>query len=136
MRAPMLALSTPDPALGLSAEKTLQPTIMVRNTTARNVSANGTLSWRSDSGKGQVKLPELQLAPFATKQLQIWAMQKQLGIPADAHWALISLTTNAAPDDLIAIAGDTVALEKKINHFMLHLQAKRGKSFCMGGKEI
>jgi hypothetical protein len=100
----MLALSAPDSALGLSAEKTLQPTIMVRNTTARNVSANGTLSWRSDSRKGQVKLPELQLAPFATKQLQIWAMQKQLGIPADAHWALVSLTSNAAPDDLIAIA--------------------------------
>jgi hypothetical protein len=62
------------------------------------------LSWRGDSDKGQVKLPELQLAPFATQQLQIWAMQKQLGIPDDAHWGLVSLTTNASPDDVIAIA--------------------------------
>jgi hypothetical protein len=46
----------------------------------------------------------LQLAPFATQQLQISAMQKQLGIPDDAHWALVKLTTNALPEDLIAIA--------------------------------
>ena len=44
MRAPMLALSAPDLALGLSSEKTLQPTLMVRNTTAHSVSANGTLN--------------------------------------------------------------------------------------------
>jgi|HubBroStandDraft_2_1064218.scaffolds.fasta_scaffold01560_7 hypothetical protein len=31
-------------------------------------------------------------------------MQKQLGIPPDAHWALVSFTTDAAPDDVIAIA--------------------------------
>jgi hypothetical protein len=51
-----------------------------------------------------VKLPELELAPFATQQLQIGAMQKQLGIPDNAHWAMASLTTNASPDDLIALA--------------------------------
>jgi hypothetical protein len=31
-------------------------------------------------------------------------MQKQLGIPDNAHWALVSLTTNALPDDLIILA--------------------------------
>jgi hypothetical protein len=31
-------------------------------------------------------------------------MQKQLGIPDDAHWALVSLTTTASPDDVIAVA--------------------------------
>jgi hypothetical protein len=104
MQAPMLALRSPDPALGLPSKTMLQPSIFVRNTTARNVTANITLSWRDDSGKGQVKLPELQLAPFATQQLQIWTMQKKLGIPDDAHWASVSLSTNAAPDDLIASA--------------------------------
>ena len=103
-RAPMLALLRPDPALGLSPQTKLQPTVFVRNTTARTLSAEIALSWRGDSGKGQVKLPELQLAPFATHQLQIWAMQKQLGIPDDAHWALVSLSAIGSPDDLIAIA--------------------------------
>jgi hypothetical protein len=77
---------------------------MVRNTTGRNISASITLSWRSDTRKGLAKLPELKVAPFVTQQLEVWAMQKQLGIPADAHWALVSVTTNAGPDDLIAIA--------------------------------
>ncbi len=104
MRAPMLALSTPDPTLGVTAGIVLQPTIFVRNTTAKKISADLALSWRSDSAKGQAKLPEMKLAPFATQQLQIGAMQKELGIPDDAHWALVSLTTNASPDDLIAIA--------------------------------
>jgi hypothetical protein len=56
------------------------------------------------SGHGQAKLPPLELAPFATQQLQIGAMQKQLAIPDDAHWALVSLTTPASPDDLVAVA--------------------------------
>ncbi len=104
MRAPMLALPAPDPATGIPAGIVLQPTILVRNTTARNISADIALSWRGDAAKGQVKLPGMQLAPFATKQLQIGAMQEQLGIPNDAHWALVTLTTNALPDDLIAAA--------------------------------
>jgi hypothetical protein len=39
-RAPMLALSTPDPALGLPAGTTLQPTLFVRNTLAKAVTAH------------------------------------------------------------------------------------------------
>ena|GEM_PF-3364270 len=70
---------------------------------ARQVAANITLAWRGGSGKGQVKLPPLNMAPFATQQLQIGAMQKQLGIPDDAHWALVTLTSRTAPNDVIAI---------------------------------
>jgi hypothetical protein len=103
-RAPMLALRNPDPFAGLPAKTVLQPTILVRNTTVRQVAANITLAWRGDSGKGQVKLPPLNMAPFATQQLQIGLMQKQLGIPDDAHWALVTLTSSTAPNDVIAIA--------------------------------
>src|ERR1700685_3685413 len=70
---------------------------------ARQVAANITLAWRGGSGKGQVKLPPLNMAPFATQQLQIGAMQKPLGIPDDAHWALVTLTSRTAPNDVIAI---------------------------------
>ena len=104
VRAPMLALQTPDPTLGLPARVVLQPTLFVRNTTAHEVSASISLMWRGDSGKGQVELPKLTLPPFATQELQIGAMQKQLGIPDDAHWALVTLTSSGMPDDLIAVA--------------------------------
>src|SRR5208337_4099665 len=102
--APMLALSAPDPATGFPAGTALQPTILVRNVTDKKQSASITLSWRGDSGKGRAKLPGLILAPFETRQIQVSAMQKQLGIPNDAHWALVTLTTSAKPDELIAEA--------------------------------
>ncbi|HEY6764895.1 MAG TPA: hypothetical protein VI386_08985, partial [Candidatus Sulfotelmatobacter sp.] len=102
--APMLALRTPDPAAGFPVGTTLEPTVMVRNTTANRTSATVSLSWRGDSGKGKAALPELSLSPFETRMLDIGAMQKQLQIPDDAHWALVTLTSPASPDDLIAIA--------------------------------
>ena len=105
--APMLALQTPDPALGLPAGTESQPTILVRNTTPVNVSANITLSWRGDSGRGQAKLPQFGLAPFATQQFQIAAMQKQLGIPDDAHWAMATLSGMASRNELIAVASSS-----------------------------
>src|ERR1700680_2930202 len=100
----MLALSAPDAAAGFLAGTVLQPTIFVRNVTAKKAAASISLTWRGDSGKGRVKLPELSLAPFETRQIQVGAMQKQLGIPADAHWALVTLTTSAMPDELVAVA--------------------------------
>lgn len=110
--APMLALRTPDPALGLPNGTVLEPTILVRNTTAKPVAASITLNWRGDSGRGQVKLADLNLAPFATQQLQIGAMQKQLGIPDAAHWALVTLSTPASPSDLVALASSYEASGK------------------------
>jgi hypothetical protein len=102
--APMLALSTPDPAADFPAGTMLQPTIFVRNTTAQPVRASITLSWRGDTGEGQATLPQLNLAPYETRQIEVDLMQKQLGIPADAHWALVTLSTPAAPDSLMAVA--------------------------------
>lgn len=104
MWAPMLALHNPDPALNIPQGTLLQPTIFVRNTTAKSIVAELALNWRSDSDKGQVKLPELQLPAFATRQLQIGTTQQVLRIPDNAHWASVALTTTASPDDLIALA--------------------------------
>ncbi len=102
--APMLALRTPDAVLGLPSGTVLEPTILVRNATAKPVAASITLNWHGDSVRGQVKLADLNIAPFATQQLQIGDMQKQLGIPDAAHWALVTLSTPASPTDLIALA--------------------------------
>ena len=130
MRAPMLALSTPDPALGLPSGTMLEPTILVRNTTSKKISASLTLGWRGDSGKGQTNLPELELAPFGTQQLQIGAIQKQLGIPNDAHWALVTLSANALPDDVVALASSRDSSGR------YHLETKffgdRGGAFAGG----
>ena len=106
MRAPMLALQNPDPSLGLPRGIALQPTLFIRNTTAKNITADLSLTWRGDSGKGQANLPQLQLAPFATQQVQIGSTLLQIPnkIPQNAHWGLVTLTTDALPDDLVAFA--------------------------------
>ena len=102
--APMLALRTPDPATGFPAGTVLDPIVLLRNTTSKRAVARVTLTWRGESGKGKATLPELTLSPFETRMLDVGSMQKQFSIPDDAHWALVTLTSPAAPDDLIAVA--------------------------------
>jgi hypothetical protein len=104
MWAPMLALQTPDPAAGFPSGTVLQPMLFLRNATAKNLRASIQLTWRGESAKGRAQLPEIRLKPFETRQLDIGSMQKQLGIPDDAHWALVTLTSPVSPDDLLATA--------------------------------
>jgi len=104
MWAPMLALQTPDPAAGFPSGTILEPIILLRNATAKRQRASITLRWRGDSAKGQVKLPDVNLKPFETRQLEIGPIQKKVGIPDDAHWALVTFTSPASPDDLLAVA--------------------------------
>jgi hypothetical protein len=104
MWAPMLALRSPDPAVGFPAGTTLEPTVFIRNTTAKEVVASITLGWKGESNKGKVELPQLTLHPLETRRLEIDKMQAQVGIPDDAHWALVTLTSSASPDDLMAVA--------------------------------
>jgi hypothetical protein len=77
----MLPLQMPDPALGLPVATVLQPTIFVRNATEKPAAASLKLDWRGDSGQGTAKLPDINLAPFETREIQIAPLQKQLGIP-------------------------------------------------------
>jgi hypothetical protein len=134
MWAPMLALHTPDPAAGFPVGTVLDPTIFLRNATARKQSASIALGWRGDSAKGRAAMPEVILQPFETRQMDIGAMQKQLGIPDDAHWALVTLTSPSSPDDLLAVAASydsTAATARRhLSPIILELtgQAVNGKS--------
>src|SRR5579871_1374673 len=49
-------------------------------------------------------LPQLHLTRFATQQVQINSMLSLLRIPNKSHWAMVTLTTDALPDDLVAYA--------------------------------
>jgi hypothetical protein len=103
--APMLALQSPDPAIALPAGTKLQPLVTLRNTTPKTITADMTLTWRGEASRKGTTAPKgLTLGPFETRQLDIGAIEKELAIPDDAHWALVTLATSAAPDDLIAIA--------------------------------
>lgn len=53
LRAPMLALATPDPALAFPSGTTLHPEIIVRNTTAKTVDAALRFIWRRGTATGK-----------------------------------------------------------------------------------
>ncbi len=103
-RAPMLALSNPDPALRLPAGTTLQPKVFVRNTSGKSFTAQIRFNWWSEAGTGRGKPMELPLKPYETRLLDIAALQSQKVLPSDAHWAAMIISGPMQPNDVIAIA--------------------------------
>jgi hypothetical protein len=103
-RAPMLALSQPDPALGFPAGTALQPQVFVRNTSGQTYTAHVYFNWRSDTASGKTAPINLPLRPNATQLVDVAALQAQKIIPPDAHWAAVILSAPVQPDDLMAVA--------------------------------
>jgi len=103
-RAPMLALSDPDAALGFPAGTILQPTVFVRNTSLRTYTAHIRFNWRSATATGKTRPIDLILKPNATQVVDVAALQAQKVIPTDAHWAAVILSAPVQPDDLMALA--------------------------------
>jgi hypothetical protein len=104
LRAPMLALSQPDPVLSFPEGTTLHPQLLIRNTTASPVSAELRFNWRSPSAVGKEAGPSLHLSPFETRQVDVSALQEQEVLPAKANWTSVTLTTKGRPDEVVAIA--------------------------------
>jgi hypothetical protein len=103
-RAPMLALSTPDPALGLPADTILQPTLFIRNTLAKTVTAVVRFNWRSTATTGKSAPITLILKPNETRLLDVGALQDGKSLPSDANWASVILSAPVLPDELLAVA--------------------------------
>jgi hypothetical protein len=103
IRAPMLALTNPDPALGLPTDTTLKPTIFMRNASATGYTAQVTFHWRSGTTTGKSAVP-VPLDPHATTTLDVAALQANGTIPASAQWTYVSITAPIEPDDLLAVA--------------------------------
>jgi hypothetical protein len=103
IRAPMLPLTNPDPALALPAGTTLKPAIFLRNASANGYTAQVTFNWRSGTitGKSTTAVP---LQPYVTTVVDVAALQANSTIPATAQWAYVSITAPIKPDDLLAVA--------------------------------
>jgi hypothetical protein len=103
-RAPMLALSNPDPALRLPTGTTLQPKVFVRNTSSKSYTARIRFNWWSETGSGSGKPIDMPLKPYETRLVDIAALQSQKALPGDAHWAAMVISGPMQPNDVIAIA--------------------------------
>jgi hypothetical protein len=104
LRAPMLALTNPDPALAFPEGTVLQPQLFIRNTTNKPFTAAVRFHWRSDATTGNAQGPSLQLRPYETRRIDVAALQAANMLPKDAHWTSVTLTTNSLPDEVIAVA--------------------------------
>ena len=100
LRAPMMALVNPDPALMFPSKTKLVPQIFLRNTTAAPLRVGASLNWRSDSQSGSVPLPELTLAAAATRVVSL----AETAVPPSAYWATIVLNYQGRRADLVPIA--------------------------------
>ena len=103
IRAPMLALTNPDPALALPAGTTLKPAVFLRNASPNAYTAQLTFNWRSGTSTGKRIIP-VPLQPHATARVDVGALQANGTIPATAQWAYVSISAPIRPDDLLAVA--------------------------------
>lgn len=104
LRAPMLALSEPDPALQFPIDINLEAKIFIRNTTNRPTSADLRFNWRGQSTTGKAFGPPVSLAPFETRLIDVSALQDGKTLPRDAHWASVVLISKGLPDEMMAVA--------------------------------
>ena len=103
-RAPMLALSNPDPALGFPAATTLQPKVFIRNASTKTVTAHLRFNWRSATASGKSAPLDLAFKANETQVIDVAALQTQKLFPTDANWASVILSASVLPDELLAVA--------------------------------
>jgi hypothetical protein len=104
LRAPMLALSNPDPALAFPVGTILQPQLLVRNTTPKHINAFLTFNWRSDGASGKSPGQALHLNPYETRRIDVAALQDGKTLPQNAQWTSVILVTSGLPDEVMAVA--------------------------------
>jgi hypothetical protein len=104
LRAPMLALSNPDPALAFPVGTVLQPQLFVRNTTSKPIGASLSFNWRTDTTTGRAAGPVLQLVPYETRRIDVAALQDGKTLPQTAQWTSVTMATTGLPDEVIAVA--------------------------------
>jgi hypothetical protein len=104
LRAPMLALSTPDPALAFPPGTALRPQLFIRNTTGKPLDAALQFNWRDEKQTGKATGPALRLNPYETRAVDVGALQNAGVLPKQANWTSVKLTTNGSPDEVTAVA--------------------------------
>lgn len=104
LRAPMLALSNPDPSLAFPVGTVLQPQLFIRNITSKPVEAALAFNWRADSISGKASGPPLHLNPLETRRIDVAALQDGKTLPQNAQWSSVILTTNTLPGEVVAVA--------------------------------
>jgi hypothetical protein len=103
IRAPIVALSTPDPMLGMPTGTVLVPTVFVRNTTSSSMPFRLTVSWSSAQAHGSYPVLSDSLAPGEARRIDLSSIQQQKAIPPESRWATVSIDFTGREFDVIAV---------------------------------
>jgi hypothetical protein len=104
LRAPMLALTSPDPLLRFPLGTKLNSKVFLRNTTASALTLRGWMRWRSATTTGKYQLPAIILGAGETRSLDVSSLQGPDGIPWEANWAAVEISFEGRAGDLVAVA--------------------------------
>jgi len=103
LRAPMMALAVPDPALMFPAGTTLVPQVFLRNAASAPVQATLNLVWQSPTQNGRVSLPSISLAPGGVNVSNLAQATSQANLPPDAYWGAVVLNWQGRSGDIVPI---------------------------------
>jgi len=104
LRAPMMALTQPDPALAFPEETTLVPRIFLWNASLSRLPVSVNIDWRTDNASGRYTVPPVRLSSGQVRVLDLSTFQDSGSIPAAARWSTITLGYTGRTADLVAVA--------------------------------
>ncbi len=103
LRAPMMALSQPDPGLNFPNGTRLFPRIFLRSAASTPMLVSATVNSHNQNS-AIVALPNLILSPGEIKTVNLADYQQAGQISADANWATLNLAYTGRAADLVAVA--------------------------------
>ncbi len=104
MRAPMMALTMPDPVLQFPNATTLMPQVFLRNATAAPLRTTATLEWHSATQRATIPVAPLSLASGEVRILNVGELTRNAQLPRDAYWATVVVKYQGRSGDLVPVA--------------------------------
>ncbi|MDP9268872.1 MAG: hypothetical protein M3P27_11195 [Acidobacteriota bacterium] len=102
LRAPMVALRQPSPALSFPADTQLQPRILLRNASNSAVTPQIAIRWKAPDSTGMSAIDSATIQPGQLRVISLNDDAKP-AIPANADWAGVSIQYSGRHGDLVPI---------------------------------
>ena len=104
LRAPMMALSQPDPSLAFPQNTVLAPRLFLRNAGPSGLPVSLAVDWRSQNASGTYQFPLLHLKPGELRTVELGKAQASGLIPENAHWGTVRVSYSGNSAYLVPVS--------------------------------